>query len=76
MKIQVFASLKDYFNKEFTVDHFDSISALKEYLITENKQAEKILNLCRFAVNNEFVDLNYNIKPHETISIIPPSSGG
>lgn len=76
MKIQVFAALKDYFEKEFIVESFDNISALKEYLIAENERSEKILNLCRFAVNNEFVDLNYTIKPNDTISIIPPSSGG
>jgi len=76
MKIQVFAALKDHFDKEFTVAPCENIEALKALLIKENQKAERLLNLCRFVVNNEFVDLNYSIQENDVISIIPPSSGG
>jgi len=77
MKIQVFAALKDYFEKEFVVTQpIENVAALKVHLINKNQKAEQLINLCRFAVGNEFVDLNYSLNQNDSITIIPPSSGG
>lgn len=77
MTIQVFAVLKDHFEKEFDLgSDIKDIASLKEYLSHKNTGAGGILQVSRFAVNNEFVDLDYTIKPNDTICIFPPSSGG
>lgn len=77
MTIQVFAVLKDYFNKEFEVTNgATTIAALKQQLARQNPEATNVLELCRFAVHDEFVDPDYLIQNHDTICIIPPSSGG
>ena len=77
MKIEVFAVLKDYFKNEFELDTtVSSIEALKSLLITLQPDAIDILSSCRFAVNNEFIDNNFQLKDSDIISIIPPSSGG
>jgi len=77
MTIQVFAVLKDYFDKEFEMPgSVKNIAALKQQLAGMNTEAANVLDLCRFAVHDEFVDQNYPINTHDTICIIPPSSGG
>jgi molybdopterin synthase sulfur carrier subunit len=77
MTIQVFAVLKDYFDKEFKLPGaITTIAALKKQLAAQNPKAANVLDLCRFAVNDEFVDQDYSITTHDTICIIPPSSGG
>jgi len=77
MTIQVFAVLKDYFDKEFEIaNSVKNISALKQQLAAQNPQAANVLDLCRFAVHDEFVDPDYPINTNDTICIIPPSSGG
>ena len=77
MKIQVFAVLKDYFEPEFKVNEpIKTVAMLKDYLAQANQQAVDVLNLCRFAVDNEFVNPDYELKDDDTICIFPPSSGG
>lgn len=77
MTIQVFAVLKDYFDKEFEIaGDLKNIAALKQKLAVQNPQAANVLDLCRFAVHDEFVDPDYPITTNDTICIIPPSSGG
>lgn len=77
MKIQVYAKLKDYFEKEFTLQQsFSDINSLKSFLINQNPQAENVLNISRFAVDNEFVENDYSLNQNDSISIMPPSSGG
>lgn len=77
MKIQTFAILKDYFSPEFEiVENFKLVADFKAFLIQQNPIAEEILNISRFAVNDTFVDLDFEINHNDTISIIPPSSGG
>lgn len=77
MTIQVFAVLKDYFDKEFEMQGtIENITALKQHLAGQNPEAASVLDLCRFAVRNEFVDPDYPITTNDTICIIPPSSGG
>jgi molybdopterin synthase sulfur carrier subunit len=77
MKIQVFAVLKEYFDKEFELgDDIKDIAGLQSHLSGLNTSAEGILQICRFAVHDEFVDQNYTITKNDTICIFPPSSGG
>lgn len=77
MKIEVYAVLKDFFDKEFSIDApISTVAELKEMLIHQNADATNVLKLCRFAVNDEVVQDNYELKPDDNIHIIPPSSGG
>ena len=77
MTVQVFAALKDFFDKEFEVDEsIKTLLDLRHSLILSKPEAENILNNCRFAVDEEFVDMNYKLNTNDTIAIIPPSSGG
>lgn len=77
MKIEVYAVLKEYFEKEFTLSKsFKDINDLRNFLIDSNPKASGVLNISRFAVDNEFVDNNYSLKENDNISIMPPSSGG
>ncbi|MEJ7768480.1 MAG: MoaD/ThiS family protein [Chitinophagaceae bacterium] len=77
MKVQVFAVLKDYFEKEFLLeDYVGNTKALKESLLRLNPAASGILEICRFAVNDEFIDDQYQFSLNDSIFIIPPASGG
>ena len=77
MKVQVFAVLKEYFDKEFELhENIHNIPALKERLVQFSPPASGILNSCRFAVNDEFIDNDFQLAENDTIYIIPPGSGG
>ena len=77
MKIQVFAVLKDYFDREFELhDNITDAASLRERLVQQNPSAAAILSICRFAVNDEFIDNDFQFKENDTIYIIPPGSGG
>jgi sulfur-carrier protein len=77
MTIQVYAILKDYFDAAFTVDEtVANIEGLGNILIERNPAAKDILAGCRFAVNDTFVDEQFQLQPNDSIHIIPPSSGG
>lgn len=77
MKIQVFAVLKDYFDKEFELsDDIHDIASLQNHLSALNTSAQGILQICRFAVHDEFVGHDYTLTKNDTICIFPPSSGG
>jgi molybdopterin synthase sulfur carrier subunit len=77
MKIEVFAVLKDYFEPEFEVEtNAKNIDDLRQRLLALQPCAQNVLNISRFAVNDEFIDNNFQLKESDTICIIPPSSGG
>jgi len=77
MRITVYAVLKDYFDSSFNLDEkFSSIEELKNKLEQIKPQSAAILNACRFAVNDEFVNLDFKIKEDDSISILPPAGGG
>jgi molybdopterin converting factor small subunit len=77
MKVHVFAVLKDHFDKEFEIeDDISNAAELKSFLIQVRPEAATILNNCRFAVNDEFVEMNFKLQSYDTVTIIPPSSGG
>lgn len=77
MKVQVFAVLKDHFDKEFEIDaNIGSTAELRDFLIQSRAGAATILNNSRFIVNDEFVEMNFKLQSDDTVAIIPPSSGG
>lgn len=77
MKVQVFATLKDHFETEFDVDDgLTNVSSLQAYLESLRPAAASLLDRCRYAVQDEFVNKDYQLKENDTIFIIPPSSGG
>jgi len=77
MRVTVYSVLKDHFDSSFNLDEqFSSVEELKNRLEQIKPQSAAILNACRFAVNDEFVKLDFKIKEDDTISILPPASGG
>ena len=77
MTIQVYAALKDYFEPEFEINEpVGSVEELRALLVQRNPGAEGIMPVCRFAVNDTFVDSRFQLQAHDAIHIIPPSSGG
>ena len=75
--IQVFASLKEYFNSEFELTaSISTISELKIELEKLNPNSKKILQACRFAIKENFVSQEYILNENDKIVILPPSSGG
>jgi sulfur-carrier protein len=77
MKVTVYAILKDYFDSSFSINEkLVSVAELKDKLVQKTPQAAPLLDACRFAVNDEFVDLDFKIKKDDSISILPPASGG
>ena len=77
MKVEVFAVLKDHFDKTFEVKgDITTPEHLRNFLIKSNPAAETVLGNCRFAVNDEFVEMNFKLNSNDTVVILPPSSGG
>ena len=77
MQVAVYAVLKDYFDSSFELNHpVGTISEVKEKLLQINPKAASLLNLSRFAVNDEIVGDDFKINAHDLISILPPASGG
>ncbi|HTN19530.1 MAG TPA: MoaD/ThiS family protein [Pelobium sp.] len=77
MKIKIYAVLKDYFPATVEINSaIANISELKAQLEKQNPSAKAILDLSRFAVDDAFVALEHGLTGTETISVIPPSSGG
>jgi molybdopterin synthase sulfur carrier subunit len=77
IQIQVFAVLKDYFKPSFELNIQDfTIEQLKNELIRLNPSSQKIVQACRFSVNENFVSQEYNLKEYDRVAVIPPSSGG
>jgi molybdopterin synthase sulfur carrier subunit len=77
MKVFLYAMLKDYFDHEVMLQQpVHTIDELKEKLLSKNESARDLLESCRFAVNDRFIDNNYIFQTHDVISILPPASGG
>jgi molybdopterin synthase sulfur carrier subunit len=77
MKIHVYAGLKDYFTPEFELTgEVRNTEELKSRLLAINGRAEAILSFCRFAVEEGFIDNEFQLKENDTVIIIPPGSGG
>ena len=77
MTIHVYAGLKDYFLPEFELtEEVGDIDQLRATMLAINAHAAKLLAACRFAVEAGFIDNTYKFKAHETVIVVPPSSGG
>jgi len=77
MKIHVYAKLKDFFSPEFELNAVvRNTDELKLRLLEINEGAKNILDSCRFAIEEGFIDQDHKLKENDTVIIIPPSSGG
>jgi len=78
VEVQLFAALTDHFGRNVAVELSGEhkIASVVDALEKQNPNAVGLLKDCRFAVNENFVDLNYELSDGEKIFIIPPSSGG
>ena len=80
MRIRYFAWIKDITNKEdeiIDINHPKTIQELKKYLENLYPELKKhfLQDVLRFAVNQEYVSENLNLKPIDEIAIFPPVSG-
>ena len=75
-EVRFFAVLKDYFGTSIPLIEVSSISEIKKQLELLNPSSKDILNKSRFALNEEFVDLDTKIESNDLIYVLPPSSGG
>ena len=81
MKIRYFAWIKDITKKDddiIYINHPKSLNELKEHLESIYPELKKhfLQDVLRFAVNQEYVSENLNLKPIDEIAIFPPVSGG
>lgn len=78
VEVQLFAALTDHFGRSVAIELNGNrkLAAIVDALEKQNPKAAGLLRDCRFAVNENFVDLNYELRDGEKIFIIPPSSGG
>ena len=81
MRIRYFAWMKDITNKDeeiININHPKNIQELKKYLENLYPEPKKhfLQDVLRFAVNQEYISENLNLKPIDEIAIFPPVSGG
>ncbi len=81
MKIKYFAWIIEITkNEEEFLDNtkIDSIDKLKDYLVNKYPDIKKHIDseILRFAVNQEYVSDNVELKSNDEIAIFPPVSGG
>ena len=81
MKIIYFAWIKDItnFNEELlNSNEIKNLDNLKKYIISKYPDLKKHLDqeILRFAVNQEYIIENINLKKGDEIAIFPPVSGG
>ena len=81
MKIIYFAWIKDITN--FPEELLDSneiknLDSLKKYIISKYPDLKKYLDqeILRFAVNQEYIVENIDLKKDDEIAVFPPVSGG
>ena len=81
MRIRYFAWIKDITKKDYEIidiNHPKTVKELKGYLENTYPELKKhfFQDVLRFAVNQEYVSENLDIKPIDEIAIFPPVSGG
>ena len=81
MKIIHFAWIKDITN--FPEEFLDSneiknLDSLKKYIVSKYPDLKKHLDqeILRFAVNQEYIIENIDLKKNDEIAVFPPVSGG
>tara|TARA_B100001094_G_C17938897_1_gene674523 strand:+ start:498 stop:743 length:246 start_codon:yes stop_codon:yes gene_type:complete len=81
MKIKYFAWIKEITNKELEeIDSFEinNLDKLKKFVVSKYPDLKKHLDqeILRFAVNQEYVVDNIDLKKEDEIAVFPPVSGG
>ncbi|MGK0689117.1 MAG: molybdopterin converting factor subunit 1 [Aquificaceae bacterium] len=77
MKLLYFAILRERLKKDQEELEFKgTISQLRQLLIEKYPELEPVLKVVRFAVNEEYVGDEYELKGDERVALIPPVSGG
>ena len=81
MKIIYFAWIKDITNlPEELLDsnEIKNLDSLKKYIISKYPDLKKHLDkeILRFAVNQEYIAENIDLKKDDEIAVFPPVSGG
>ena len=77
MKLLYFAILRERLKKDQEEIEFKgNISQLRQLLIEKYPELEPVLKVVRFAVNEEYVGDEYQLKGDERVPLIPPVSGG
>lgn len=80
MKITVllFGIIRDLIGEstlKLDLEKTTSIGQLKQDLLKKYNNLQQYSNFS-IAVNEEYVDLNYVLKPNDVVALIPPVSGG
>ena len=77
MKLLYFAILRERLKKDQEeLEIKGTISQLRKLLIEKYPELEPVLKVVRFAVNEEYVGDEYQLKGDERVALIPPVSGG
>lgn len=78
IRLLTFAAMKDYFSADtaMTLDSEYTVEDLKQTLKSQNPSASELIDSCRFAVNQVFVDDKFDLFEGAVVAILPPSSGG
>ena len=81
MKIKYFAWIKDItsFPEELlNSNEIKNLNSLKKYLVSKYPDLKKHLDqeILRFAVNQEYIIENIDLKKNDEIAVFPPVSGG
>lgn len=76
--IETFAMLKEYLSPKFemNITNAYTIKELKKELQKINPASAELISMCRFSINNQFINEDKIIEENDTVFIIPPSSGG
>tara|TARA_Y100001970_G_scaffold288248_1_gene415034 strand:- start:9952 stop:10197 length:246 start_codon:yes stop_codon:yes gene_type:complete len=81
MKIKYFAWVKDITNQEeeeINSTQIKNLDELKVFIIEKYPDLKKHMGkeILRFAINQEYIIENINLKSNDEIAIFPPVSGG
>lgn len=77
VKIRYFSIVKEKLGKqEEDLDFSGNIRELREFLKRRYPELENVWNNVRFAVNEEYVDEDYELSDNDRVAVIPPVSGG
>ena len=81
MKIIYFAWIKNITNIQeevLNLNEIENLDSLKKYIVSKYPDLKKHLDqeILRFAVNQEYIIENINLKKGDEIAVFPPVSGG
>ena len=81
MKIKYFAWIREitsFEEEELNSNNINNLNELKLFIISKYPDLKKHLDkeVLRFAVNQEYIAENVDLKDNDEIAIFPPVSGG